>query len=151
MSVAFRRDSDEEHLEPKFELPIPFGPNLVTVRGLGLIEARVSALESATINGLTEAEIAAQKRELRYWRARLATATVTLPAQTDNVSFGSTVHYLLNGKQQTVHIVGHDEADPAARMISFLSPLARAIMGAAVGDMIDFGGKADAIEITAIA
>ena len=35
MSVAFRRDSDEEHLEPKFELPIPAGPNLVTLRGLG--------------------------------------------------------------------------------------------------------------------
>ena len=40
MSVAFRRDSDEEHLEPKFELPIPSGPNLVTARGLALIGAR---------------------------------------------------------------------------------------------------------------
>ena len=38
MSVAFRRDSDEEHLEPKFELPVPVGPNLVTARGLALIE-----------------------------------------------------------------------------------------------------------------
>ena len=40
MSVAFRRESDEEHLEPKFELPLPPGPNLVTSRGLKLIEAR---------------------------------------------------------------------------------------------------------------
>ena len=39
MSVAFCRESDEEHLEPKFELPIPPGPNLVTPRGLALIEA----------------------------------------------------------------------------------------------------------------
>ena len=37
MSVAFRRDGDEEHLEPKFEIPIPPGPNLVTARGLALI------------------------------------------------------------------------------------------------------------------
>ena len=46
MSVAFRRDSDEEHLEPKFELPIPAGPNLVTARGLRLIEERVAGLEA---------------------------------------------------------------------------------------------------------
>ena len=42
MSVAFRRESDEEHLEPKFELPIPPGPNVVTQRGYHLIGARVS-------------------------------------------------------------------------------------------------------------
>ena len=36
MSVAFRRESDEEHLEPKFEIPIPVGPNLVTARGARL-------------------------------------------------------------------------------------------------------------------
>ena len=43
MSVAFRRDSDEEHLEPKFELPIPPGPNFVTPAGLAQIEERVAA------------------------------------------------------------------------------------------------------------
>ena len=42
MSVAFRRDSDEEHLEPKFEIPIPPGPNLVTARGLALVRQRVA-------------------------------------------------------------------------------------------------------------
>ncbi|WP_204313216.1 hypothetical protein, partial [Klebsiella michiganensis] len=47
MSVAFRRESDEEHKEPKFELPLPPGPNLVTARGLALIEARAAALEAA--------------------------------------------------------------------------------------------------------
>ena len=45
MSVAFRRESDEEHLEPRFEIPIPPGPNLVTARGLEQITARVAALE----------------------------------------------------------------------------------------------------------
>ena len=42
MSVAFRRDCDEEHLEPKFELPIPVGPNLVTGRG----ESRVQRIHT---------------------------------------------------------------------------------------------------------
>ena len=45
MSVAFRRESDEEHKEPKFELPLPPGPNLVTPRGLALIEAKVVELQ----------------------------------------------------------------------------------------------------------
>ena len=46
MSVAFRRESDDEHLEPKFELPIPPGPNFVTPTGLAQIEARVAELEA---------------------------------------------------------------------------------------------------------
>ena len=45
MSVAFRREQDDEHFEPKFELPIPHGPNLVTARGLALIEARLAEAE----------------------------------------------------------------------------------------------------------
>ena len=47
MSVAFRRESDEEHLEPKFEQPIAPGPNLVTARGLALIGERVETIEAA--------------------------------------------------------------------------------------------------------
>ena len=46
MSVAFRREGDEEHLEPKFELPIPPGPNLVTARGAALIGQRVVEIEA---------------------------------------------------------------------------------------------------------
>ena len=47
MSVAFRRESDEEHKEPRFELTIPPGPNLVTAAGLKQAEARVANLKSA--------------------------------------------------------------------------------------------------------
>ncbi len=68
MSVAFRRESDEEHLEPRFELPIPPGPNLVTPRGRDLIEARVVELEAAlaaTANAEAAKPIA---RDLRYWK-----------------------------------------------------------------------------------
>ena len=46
MSVAFRREGDDEHMEPKFELPIPPGPNLVTARGLAHIRAKLAALEA---------------------------------------------------------------------------------------------------------
>ena len=47
MSVAFRRESDDEHLEPRFELPIPAGPNLVTARGRALIDERIALLEAS--------------------------------------------------------------------------------------------------------
>ena len=70
MSVAFRRESDDEHLEPKFELPIPPGPNLVTERGLALIVARVEALEAQLAGLSDETEIKRVKRDLRYWGTR---------------------------------------------------------------------------------
>ena len=47
MSVAFRRDGDEEHLEPKFEIPIPPGPNLVTPDGQALIDTKVEQITAA--------------------------------------------------------------------------------------------------------
>ena len=80
MSVAFRRDSDEEHLEPKFELPIPPGPNLVTPRGLSLIEGRVAELEARLAEPLSDEERKAVMRDARYWRARLASAQLAPPA-----------------------------------------------------------------------
>ncbi len=51
------RDSDEEHLEPKFELPIPPGPNLVTARGLAKIQAKVVDLEALLPSLSEETEI----------------------------------------------------------------------------------------------
>ncbi len=150
MSVAFRRESDDEHLEPKFELPIPPGPNLVTARGQAQIRARVAELE-AVLQGLTEEDaIKATRRDLRYWRNRQATMQVMEKPDGAPVAFGSTVSFLLNGTQRTVTIVGHDEADPAAGLLSFSAPLSRALMGAEPGDLLDFANTADAIEIVSI-
>lgn len=147
MSVAFRRESDDEHLEPKFELPIPPGPNLVTERGLAQIGARVEALEAELAGLSDESDIKRVKRDLRYWRTRQATAQVMPPPDGDAVAFGSTVRFRLNGKERTITLVGDDEADPAAGLLSFTAPLSRALMDAEVGDEIDFGSKAAAIEV----
>ena len=144
MSVAFRRESDEEHKEPKFELPIPPGPNLVTARGLTLIEVRVAELES-----ISEAS-EEQKRDLRYWRARLATAQPAPAPPADEIAFGSRVRITLNGKLREIEIVGDDEADPAAGRIAFTAPLAQALIGAGEGEALAFGGREDAIRIVAI-
>ena len=151
MSVAFRRESDEEHLEPKFELPIPLGPNLVTQRGLELLETKVAELEAA-LPALTEEEQRKKHlRELRYWRTRLATAELTEAKSADLVGFGCRVDLLLNGKPRTIELVGHDEADPPAGKLAFTAPLARAIIGAEVGELLDFAGKEGAIAVQAIA
>jgi len=150
MSVAFRRDSDEEHLEPQFELPIPPGRNLVTERGATLIDARIAAIQGAIEAGGSEDELKSLKRQLRYWHTRHATMEVQPVADGDEAAFGTRVRYRLNGKEATVAIVGDDEADPAAGLISYASPIARALMGAGEGDLADFGGKSDAIEVLGV-
>jgi transcription elongation GreA/GreB family factor len=150
MSVAFRREGDDEHMEPKFELPIPPGPNLVTARGLRLIREAVAALEAVDLAGFDEEAAKKHRRELRYWHARSATAQVQAAADGESVTFGARVTYRLNGREKSVGIVGDDEADPHGGLISFSSPLARAMMGAEVGEKVDFGGRDEAIEILVI-
>ena len=73
-----------------------------------------------------------------------------LPAG-DKVEFGVTVKIRLRGTEKTFRIVGDDEADPAAGLLSFNAPLARAMLGAEPGDLLPFAGEDDAIEIVAIA
>jgi transcription elongation GreA/GreB family factor len=149
MSVAFRRDSDEEHLEPKFERPIPPGPNLVTPRGLALIRDRVGALQAA-IAVAPDAEREPLRRELRYWNTRHATAELAPPPSDGEVGIGSHVVFTLAGSERAAEIVGTDEADPATGRIGFQAPLARALLGALAGERVDFNGKAEAIAIVRI-
>ncbi len=150
MSVAFRRDSDEEHLEPKFELPIPPGPNLVTARGLALIESRVADLDTAIAAATTE-QIPALQRDKRYWRARLATAQLATEANGEIVALGTTVTIVQDGKTRSLAIVGHDESDPSAGRIAFTAPLAVALIGSEVDEEIDAPGPGGPITIVAIA
>ena len=151
MSVAFRRESDEEHKEPRFELPIPVGPNLVTANGLALIEARVAELEAFVAAEQDEPKLEESKRELRYWRTRLATAQLAPPPPRDEVAFGCRVAFRQDGALRRIDIVGDDEADPSAGRIAFSAPLARALIGAGVGDLVDFNGRAEALEVVEIA
>ena len=88
MSVAFRRESDEEHLEPKFELPIPPGPNLVTPRGLELTRAKVAEVEAAVAAATDDEERTRLQRELRYWNTRAATAELAPATAVDEVCIG---------------------------------------------------------------
>ena len=150
MSVAFRRESDEEHLEPKFELPIPPGPNFVTSSGLAQIEAKVSALEAAVEAAADEEQAKPIKRDLRYWRNRQSTAQIAPQPHQGEVGIGSRVRFKLRGAEQQIHITGFDEADPAEGRIAFSAPLARALLGGSAGDLVDFAGEEEAIEIVEV-
>lgn len=151
MSVAFRRESDEEHKEPKFELPLPPGPNLVTARGRAMIDARVTALGVAIEQERDDAAREVLKRELRYWNTRQTTAILAPLPDGDEVAFGTRVTFRMNGKERQIDIVGSDEADPATGKIAFTAPLAHAMIGAGAGEQLDYNGVPDAIEIVAVA
>ena len=150
MSVAFRREGDDEHLEPKFEHPIPVGPNLVTARGLQLIKDRVAELQAKVAALTDEVALKIAKRDLRYWNTRQSTAELPPEPSGAKVEFGTRVTFLLNGKEKTLSLVGDDEADPASALVSFSAPISRALMGLEPGDLGDFAGREDAVEILSV-
>lgn len=154
MSRAFVKEPDG--LEAFDELPerlVSSNPNLVTEEGLAAIESEVARLSRAYAEAQGAGDRAALNvaaRDLRYWTARRATAElVPPPADNEEVRFGSRVTFeRADGRRQTYRIVGEDEADPAKGTLSYVSPLARALLGKSVGDTARQG--ADEIEILSI-
>lgn len=143
MSRAFTRESDDDPgILP--ERPVSTHPNLVTPAGLAAIEARVRALESerqAARSGGDSTQRARIERDLRYFTQRLATARVVAPAATapDRVRFGVRVTLRHgSGAEQSFRLVGEDEADAARGLLSWVSPLAQALLGHEVGDTVLF-------------
>ncbi len=150
MSVAFRRESDDDHKEPEFELPIAVGPNLVTPRGLRLLGEEVARLETEIAKTADEEARKKLQRRLRYFHTRQSTAEVQALPEDGSVGIGSRVTYRLNKAEKTVTIVGGDEADPALGCVAFSAPLARALMGAEAGDSVEFQDREDAIKILVV-
>lgn len=150
MSVAFRREGDDEHKEPEFELPIAVGPNLVTRRGLRRLVEAVAQIE-AEIAATDDIEARKKlQRRLRYFHTRQSTAQVQAPPADGSVGIGSRVTYRLNKAEKTITIVGGDEADPALGCVAFSAPLARALMGAEAEESVEYQGRNDAIAILAV-
>jgi transcription elongation factor GreB len=79
-------------------------------------------------------------RRIRYLTRRLEAAEVVDPAtreETDQVFFGATVTFTNTaGEERTVRIVGIDETDPAHHYVSWISPVARALIKAREGDTV---------------
>ena len=125
-------------------------PNLVTEAGLKALEFQLhearEAYETAQkIEDVNERrrQAAIPLRDTHYFAARVRTARIVPnPASTDTVAFGGTVTFRRgDGRVQKYRIVGEDEADPKAGSISFVSPVARLLMGKAVGDEVGASGQ----------
>ena len=150
MAVAFTREEDYEAQAADLpDRPVSSHPNLVTATGLAAIEAELASARAAYAAAQTEGGISADRtamaratRDLRYWSARRASAQLTEPGDAaDLVQFGRTVEFeRADGRRQAFRIVGEDEADPAAGSVSYRAPLARALLGKAVGDVALLNG-----------
>jgi transcription elongation GreA/GreB family factor len=153
MSRAFVKEQDVDYLEDLPERPVSEHPNDVTEAGLAQIDQALAAASEAYAHAQASADraaLAAAGRELRYWTARRATARVIpAPADRSEVRFGTSVTIVRDdGREQTFRIVGENEADPAQGSISHVSPLARAMFGKRVGDVVPAGaGEAEIIRI----
>jgi transcription elongation GreA/GreB family factor len=156
MSRAFVREGESEESLP--ERPVSSQPNFVTPRGLAQLDSRLRELERERSDARAAGErsrLAEVERDLRYYAARrgsaqLVEATVkATPGLPAPLRFGMLARVrTVDGVQRSYRVVGEDEAEPAAGRISHASPLARALLGRAAGDIVTFG--AGELEVLAI-
>lgn len=155
MSRAFVKEGDGS-LDPLPDLPVSPHPNHVTPAGLAALQARLLEAQrrlaslKARRDRLDKLPEAAAERDIRYLEARLRTAILVDPAAlpTEAVAFGLVVTVAdAEGAEHRFQITGEDEADAAQGRITPQSPLARALMGAAVGDVVRWAKPSGVVEL----
>ena len=144
MSRAFVKE-DVETTDALPDRPVSPHRNFVTPTGLARIEAELATvrarLSAATAAGERQA-VSTFSRDVRYWTERRASAELLAPPHGDAVRFGSTVTIeRVDGRRQTFRIVGEDEADPTKGSLSYVAPLARALLGKQLDDEVEFMGE----------
>lgn len=156
MSRAFVKETDGAEADAQDVLPDrPISPhrNLVTPRGLRLIEAalaRLQAEHAAAVEKEDRGAAARVARDLRYWQARRGSAEVvdnregqaagTEGARVLRFGMKATVERE-DGRRQTFRIVGEDEAEPSAGRVSWVAPLPRALIGLSEGEAVEIDGE----------
>lgn len=155
MSRAFVKEGDGS-LDPLPDLPISPHPNHVTPSGLAALQQRLRdtqqrlAALKARPDRLDKLPEAAAERDIRYLEARLRSAILidpsTLPVT--EVAFGLIITVAdEDGTEHRFQITGEDEADAAQGRITPQSPLARALMGATVGDTVKWKKPSGTVEL----
>jgi transcription elongation factor GreB len=148
MSRAFVKEPEGGAPEPIPDRPLSDHPNYVTPAGLGLLRTKLADLEGqrsqlvaegANDDPAVEEQIGYVDRDLRYYAARLESAILvdmrTQPR--DEVAFGAVVVARdQNGAEHSFAIVGEDEADATRDRVSWVSPVAEALLGARRGDEV---------------
>lgn len=145
MSRAFvNEDNAAAQADQPVERQVSAQPNYVTPQGLGLLQAKVAELQGLLNDLNAQGELANKQREadlqrdLRYFTLRLQSAQVVPPASsTEKVQIGSRVTFAdEHDREQTVQLVGEDQAAAANGLINWGSPLGRALLGAHLGDEV---------------
>lgn len=153
MSRAFTREIDDAPAPPPPERPVSGALNLVTPRGARLIDEAIAAIDAALAGTPVDETIATLRRDQRYWAARRTTMQVVEPSEDPTaVGFGTVVRIRRNGSTRDIRIVGEDEADPAADLIAWTAPLAKALDGAEPGEEVEFaaGGRTETITVVTV-
>jgi len=159
MSRAFVNEDAGADRPDLPELPVPRGPNIVTPRGLAALHTQIAQRQAdlaalkARPDRLDRLPEAAAERDLRWLEARLKAAVVIDPAQHDlsEVAFGLSVTVRgEDGRETTYEITGEDEADATRHRIAPTSPLARALLGAQVGEVVTWKRPAGAVDLTIV-
>ncbi len=140
------KDPDETGLPEQLpERPQSPHTNYVTPTGLRQLHALLAELAVRSHQLLEEGklanpqELAIVQRDLRYYEARVQRAVLVDPAgkSLDRVHFGATVAVCDEaGAVEAFTIVGEDEADPGLGRISWVSPLAEALLNAELGEEV---------------
>ena len=128
------------------ERPISPHPNYVTPTGaleLQTLEeslvAQIESLKNSADDTFGKDKIAEIERDLRYVRVRLDSAILVDPKTQshETVLFGATVEVEDGeGVRHAFHIVGEDEADANLNKVSWVSPLAKSLIGQKIGDTV---------------
>lgn len=158
MSRGFVKEDDLELAGTDLpERPISPHVNYVTPVGLHQLQQTVKTLESerATFATHKEEPNAQQKlaeidRDLRYFFTKLDSAQLVKPEQQTHhtILFGATVTVEdEEGEQHRFQIVGEDEADIALHKVSYVSPVAKALLGRKVGDSTTWQRPAGALQL----
>ena len=143
MSQAFVKETDTVSSDELPDREISPHPNYVTAEGLAAIDARIAEFQRDYAEAQAADDrprLAKAARELRYWTARRQSAQLVPPGADDGrIRFGSRVTLRDGEGERSYRIVGEDEADPAQGSLSYVSPLARALIGKEEGDYVTIG------------
>lgn len=154
MSRAFVKEDGPDNA-PLPDLPLSPHPNYVTPRGLQALRDRLAATQAtlaalkARPERLDRLPEKAAERDIRYLDARLKSALPVLPpTNPQEVAFATAVTVAdAEGRTTTYEIVGEDEADASLGRIAPHSPLARALLGAAIGDLVTWRRPAGTVDL----
>ena len=157
MSKAFTRESDDEQETPlPVRAPLPPGiKNYITPAGAQRLRDELASLLSAHAVEVRagQADVRTSRKLARIRQLQEIVGSLVIaehPAEKEVVRFGATVSVQRQNARETYRLVGVDEGDLDRNEISWLSPLAKVLLGKRAGDRVPLGSPAGSEELTIV-